>query len=79
MLFRLILNGESSSILVRCDNHERLQLYLDDIGGIGNQLYEILSVLNNGYELVKIEGVESNPTDNDTIIAFNRYCYNDNI
>ena len=73
MLFRLILNGRSTLILVRCDNRELLQSYLDDVGGIGNQLYEILSVINNGYDSVRIEGVELNPTDNDTIIAFNTY------
>lgn len=73
MLFRLILNGESSSILIRCDNQELLQRYLDEVGDYGYKLYEILSVLSNGYESVKIEGVELNPTDNDTVIAFNAY------
>lgn len=38
-----------------------------------SKLYFILSLLSNGYESVKMGGVEVNPTDNDTIIAFNAY------
>ena len=58
--FQLTIDGVPSGIVCAAPNATMLQAHLDDVGGIGNRLYEIISVLTNfhsSWNITDLRGV----------------------
>jgi len=71
MFFRLAVDGAESSVVLEVENREVCELYLDEPGDVGNKLYEILSVIFDGYS--SVECMEDCLKKGDSIIHFNLF------
>ena len=72
MLFRLIVDRISSTILIEAPDFDTITSYIDDIGGKGYTLISIIQSMIDVDKSLDI-GILDPITNNDSIIRFNIY------